>query len=163
MSRTQNVGLTTEGMDCKSAPAGNDKIDMKKSYTIRNIILIPQRFYGGNISIYSLLKESGYFELHNQISEADIFEELIQHSEYIDQWLRLSEDKRASSGWYFSQNDNGKYIVSYYPPKENLEMTEYFDKVEVSVAQLHLHKPYPIINFFNLNTLLPEPTNKFKK
>lgn len=107
---------------------------MKKPHIIRDIIFLPKRFSEGNDSIYSLLKDSGYFELHNQISEADIFEKLTQHLECVDEWLSLSEDKRSSSGWYFKQNDNGKYVVGYFPPKGNLEMTEYLDKVEACTA-----------------------------
>lgn len=107
---------------------------MKKPDAIRDIIFLPKRFFEGNISIYSLLKESGYFELHNQISEADIFENLTQHLEHVDQWLNLSEGKRSSSGWYFKQNDNGKYVVGYFPTKEHLKPTEYLDKVKACAA-----------------------------
>lgn len=53
---------------------------MEKSRTIKDIIFLPYRFYkDGNVSAYSLLKESGYFEIHNQIREADFFQVLIQH------------------------------------------------------------------------------------
>jgi hypothetical protein len=58
---------------------------MKKAQVIKDIIFLPQRFSEGNYSIHSLLKESGYFELYNQINEADIFEKLTQHLECIDQ------------------------------------------------------------------------------
>jgi hypothetical protein len=107
---------------------------MKKSAIIKDIIFLPKRFSEGNTSIYALLKESGYFELHNAISEADIFENLTHHLECIDGWLSLSEDKRSSSGWYFKQDDNGKYIVGYFPLKENLVIAEYLDEVEACAA-----------------------------
>lgn len=65
--------------------AANDKITMEKLRIIQDIIFLPKKFYDeGNVSIYSLIKESGYFELHDQISEADIFKELSQHLECID-------------------------------------------------------------------------------
>jgi len=108
---------------------------MNKDNTINNIIYLPEKFYKQrDVSIYSLLKESGYFELHNQIIEANIFDGLIKHPECIDQWLNWSADKRSSSGWYFKQNDNGKYVVGYFPLKENLETTEYLDEVEACAA-----------------------------
>ncbi len=108
---------------------------MNKDNTINNIIYLPKKFYKQrDVSIYSLLKESGYFELHNQISEANIFDELIKHSECIDQWLNWSADKRSSSGWYFKQNENGKYIVGFFPPTENLKITEYLDITEACAA-----------------------------
>lgn len=107
---------------------------MKKSHIIKDIIFLPKTFYGGNASIFSLLKKSGYFELHNEISEADIFESLTQHLECIDQWLSLSEDKRSSSGWYFKHNDDGKYVVGYFPWKETIATTEYQNKIEACAA-----------------------------
>jgi hypothetical protein len=81
-----------------------------------------------------LLKECGYFELHGQISEADIFQELKQHLQCIDQWLSWSENKRSSSGWYFRENENGQYVVGYFPLQESSEATEYFDKTEACSA-----------------------------
>jgi len=108
---------------------------MGKPRTIHDIIFLPDRFYSeGNVSIYSLLKESGYFELHDQISEADIFQELTQHLECIDQWLNWSENKRSSSGWYFRENENGQYVVGYFPLQERLKTTEYCDKTEACSA-----------------------------
>jgi hypothetical protein len=53
--------------------------------------------------------------LHNQISEADIFQELNQHLECIDLWLKWSENKRSNSGWYFRENEIGQYVVGYFP------------------------------------------------
>ncbi len=103
---------------------------MKKNNVLRDIVFLPKRFSEGNASMYSLIKESGYFEMHNQINEVDIFEVLNENLECIDQWLSLSEDKRSSSGWYFKQNDNGKYLVGHYPSNENNELNEYSDEVE---------------------------------
>ncbi len=103
---------------------------MKKDQIIKDIIFLPKRFSKGDASLYSLLKESGYFEVHNQISEADIFEKLIQNLECIDLWLRLSSDKRSNSGWYFKQNDSNMYIVGYFPPSDNYKTIEYLDRIE---------------------------------
>lgn len=85
-----------------------------------------------------MLKESGYFELYNQINESDIYENLTQHFECIDQWLSFSDNKRSSSGWYFKQNDSGKFLVGYFPPKENLETAEYLDGIEACAAFIKL-------------------------
>jgi hypothetical protein len=101
---------------------------MEKHQVIRNIVLLPKKFYDdGNVSIYSLLKESGYFEFANQVSEANIFEILIQYPECISQWLSWSENKRSGPGWYFRKNETGKYIVGYFPAKASLATIEYPD------------------------------------
>lgn len=100
---------------------------MNKTDTIISIVNLPEKFNNSenNKSIYSLLKETGYFELHSQINEDDIGKALAKHPTYINQWLQWSEDKRSSSGWYFQKNDSHNYIVSYFPTNENFEQTIY--------------------------------------
>jgi hypothetical protein len=101
---------------------------MNKNDTVKEIIFIPKNLYeSGNISIYSLLEKSGYFESRNQISEVDIYNELVGHPNCVHQWLRWSDDKRTNSGWYFKQNESGKYIVGYFSPDTNLKRVEYDD------------------------------------
>jgi uracil-DNA glycosylase len=60
--------------------------------------------------------------------------ELTRHSECISFWLNLSEGKRSDSGWYFRQIDNCKYVVGYFSPKGNLEITEYLNEIEACAA-----------------------------
>jgi len=103
---------------------------MEKVNVIKNIINLPQEFCKGSVSIFSLLQESGYFDLYEQITEKDIKEELTQHLECIKEWLLYSEDKRNTSGWYFVQNNIEKYIVGYFSLEENEITYEYLDKVE---------------------------------
>ena len=86
--------------------------------------------------MYSLLKESGYFEMYDQVSEADIVEELKKHPELIDDWLMLSEDKRTS-GWCFTQ-ENQKYSVGYYPRTPNFRLTTYPKAKEACAAFIKL-------------------------
>lgn len=85
----------------------------------------------------SLLKESGYFEMYDQVNEAEITKALNEHPECINDWIMLSEDKRCSSGWYITENENGKYIVGYYPAEE-FEITEYCDVKEACAAFIKL-------------------------
>lgn len=104
---------------------------MKKNEIINNIIEIPKNFYNrGDISIYSLLEETGYFEIYNQINESNILEELIKHPEYIEYWLRWSENKRTDSGWYLIRNDKKKYIVGCLPEIEEYPQIEYSNPQE---------------------------------
>src|SRR5215475_1099748 len=78
------------------------------------IVTIPWRFHSrGNISIFSLLQETGYFEVHDQISEDDIRTALLCCLECIQGWMQYSEDKRSSSGWYVTLNDEGLYETAY--------------------------------------------------
>jgi hypothetical protein len=97
---------------------------------IEDIIRLTDRFYSlGDKSIYDLLKDSGYFEVNDQIQENDIADVLSQNPDLIEQWLIWSEDKRTISGWYFTEDKKtGKYVVSFYPSKSGLEKLEFSDK-----------------------------------
>lgn len=98
-----------------------------------DIVDLPKEFYNnGNISIYSLLKETGYFEHHSKISESDLRDQLVERPENIQHWVKWSEDKRTSSGWYI-ENKGGKCIVGYFPEKENAKPKEY-SSVELACA-----------------------------
>ena len=78
------------------------------------IVTMPRRFHSlGNISIFSLLQETGYFELHDQISEDDIRTALLCCRECIQEWIQYSEDKRSSSGWYLTLNDEDLYEIAF--------------------------------------------------
>jgi hypothetical protein len=78
------------------------------------IVTIPQRFHRlGNVSIFSLLEATGYFGRHDQISEGDIRAALLRRPECVKDWMQYAEDKRTSSGWYVTQNDEGCYETGY--------------------------------------------------
>lgn len=98
---------------------------------IKDIVFLTTKFYKeNNRSIYSLLKETGYFEFHNQVNKSDIYECLILYPDCIIQWLDWSENKRSNSGWYFTQETATKYIVGYFPSTEDLKPIIYSDMNE---------------------------------
>jgi hypothetical protein len=104
---------------------------MERNQIIKSIMSLPEKFYSEqNESIYTLLKETGYFELHAEINEKDIFDLLIQYPEHIKQWLNWSENKRSSSGWYFKESENQKYIVGSFPDNGKLKTSEYTNAAE---------------------------------
>jgi hypothetical protein len=100
--------------------------------------LAEKLFARGNVSINVLLKETGYFEVHSQINEANISNELKKHPEYINHWLNWSNNKRTNSGWFFKQENNGKYVVGYSPEKPDLNHFEYSDLPEACAAFIKL-------------------------
>ena len=51
-------------------------------------------------SLASLLEEARLSGQDDLPTEGEIGEELVQHSEFIEPWIRLSEDQRVSEGWY---------------------------------------------------------------
>lgn len=88
---------------------------MKVEELIKRIVLLPSEFkrIENNKSIYSLLKDTQYFVLYDKITESNIHQELNNYTEYVDHWLRWSENKRRNGGWYFLKEGNNKFVVGY--------------------------------------------------
>lgn len=80
---------------------------------IKKIIFLPIEFgkTDNNQSIYTLLQNTGYFDVYNKITENVILQELINHLDCIEYWLAWSEDKRSANGWYFLKKDKNTYVV----------------------------------------------------
>jgi hypothetical protein len=87
---------------------------MKKSDIVGQLVTLPRQFHSpGNVSMFSLLEVTGYFGLHEQVSEADIRAALVRWPECVQEWFQYSEDKRTSSGWYLTENDGQCYETGY--------------------------------------------------
>lgn len=80
-----------------------------------------------SISIYELLQKTDYAKIAAQISENDLYNELVTHPTFISDWLEYSENKRCTTGWYFKINDRSKYVVGFVDNGQGTE-TEYGDK-----------------------------------
>ncbi|GAA0875039.1 hypothetical protein GCM10009118_14470 [Wandonia haliotis] len=79
---------------------------------IKQILFLPFEFVqDNNHSIYSLLQNTGYFNVYSKITQSTILQELTNHSNCIEYWLSWSENKRSTDGWYFIKKDNDKYVV----------------------------------------------------
>ena len=88
------------------------------------IVTMPRRFHSlGNISIFSLLEQTGYFELHDQVSESDIRNALARDPECVQEWMQESEDQRCPAAWYFVLNEEGCYEVGYLDLKSDPNIT----------------------------------------
>ena len=79
---------------------------------VAKVVDIPWQFsIQGDISIYKLLEQSGYFENHAALTAVEIKKALKINPGLVQFWLQYSEDKRTSGGWYFKNNDNGTFTV----------------------------------------------------
>ena len=84
--------------------------ELKKTKTMESIEIIIEKICKipfdfnslGNISVYDLLKESGYNQVRNQITTKDITNYLKDKPEIINDWLQYSDDKR-SPGYYLAK------------------------------------------------------------
>jgi hypothetical protein len=98
---------------------------------INKLIELPRNFNcTDNKSIYDLLKETGYFENHDQITLENIMVTLSHNPQYVNDWLVYSEDKRSFSGWYIKLEDNQKYVVGCLNESGNDVNTEYSNSLD---------------------------------
>lgn len=82
--------------------------------TIADLIHLPRNFNRGDVSVYSLLRDSGYFATHEQVTESEIHRVLVRHPECVNEWLSYSEDRRTGAGWFIQRSAKG-FHVGYYP------------------------------------------------
>ena len=92
--------------------------------TVSDVINLPRNFYGRNASIYSLLLESGYFAVHDQVTEGAIHDALRGHPEVVGDWMNFSEAKRANSGWFLRRGGANGYQVGHYPDHEPVDYSD---------------------------------------
>jgi hypothetical protein len=78
------------------------------------IVTIPRRMHSEDKSPFALLEETGYFELHDEVSVSDIREAVTHNPECVGEWFQYVEDKRSSSGWYVGPNEEGLFEVGFY-------------------------------------------------
>jgi hypothetical protein len=108
---------------------------MRKDDILIDLVHLPRRFDASGMSIYELLRQTGYFEMYDEILEADIRETLAQHPECVDEWISYSGDKRTSSGWYIKQEDSTIYKVGCLSPKGGKSIeTSYVDHTDACAA-----------------------------
>lgn len=100
------------------------------------LIKLPRVFNSrGNISISDLLKETGYYEMNQQVSKEIIQTALSQQPECVDEWLSYSEDKRSSAGWYLKQEDINTYVLGFISGKaEENSQERYSDRIAACAA-----------------------------
>ena len=76
----------------------------------------------GNVSMISLLNESGYINYRDKIDENKIIRYLKEDKSIVDSWISFSEDQRCTPSWYF----DGK-TVGYINTSGKAENEEHYD------------------------------------
>jgi hypothetical protein len=85
------------------------------------ITTVPPRMHSEDKSSLALLKETKYFELHNEVSVRDIRAALLRDPECVQEWMQYCSDKRTSSGWYIRLNDEELYEIGYFDIKSDYD------------------------------------------
>ncbi len=112
------------------------------------VIHLPKNYYTEkNSSLFTLLNETGYFDLDNHLDEDNFVSSLKQYPECINDWLIWSDNKRTRIGWYFGIGADQNYFVGYFPNdiirpekifNDGNEACAYFIKQEIeSIRKYH--------------------------
>lgn len=102
--------------------------------TLASVIHLPRNLNRGDVSAYSLLRDSGYFATHAQVTESEIHRILVRHPECVKEWLSYSEDKRAGAGWFF-QRGPSTFRVGYVPVgSSSRSQVDYSDEMTACAA-----------------------------
>jgi hypothetical protein len=108
---------------------------MTRIEVIKNVLGIAQRHATeDDSSVLSLVAESGYFQAFNDVSEQDLYEEILAHPNLIKEWIGFSEDKRTT-GWYLREETDGTLKLGYIPEKgERVEVPARYFKDRASAV-----------------------------
>lgn len=118
---------------------------------VNNIIALPHNYLEpGNKSMYQLVIESGYTEVHEQITKGVILDVLIEQPFRMNEWVQWSEDQRVLEGWFlredkstwqigaFSALDGYKETLTSYPDLKGA--CAVFIKLQVEKTRKHVEE-----------------------
>jgi hypothetical protein len=70
-----------------------------------------------------ILKQSGYYDLFNNVTENDIALHLNSNAGLVDTWLLYTENIRHQPAWGIAGNGNSKWTVFFTGDEEEMEFT----------------------------------------
>src|SRR5262249_55449466 len=71
-------------------------------------------------SVVALLRASGYFDHHAEVTVDSVRAELAAEPALVRDWLSWSADKRTNAGWYLLEDGT----VGYHPDGPQLRFTD---------------------------------------
>ena len=83
------------------------KAAKSKAECVKAICRFPRLYSQEGLSPREIVKKSGYWEFRDEISIADIEDEIRSDPELIDLWIRFTDDKRWTPGWGLGREDEG--------------------------------------------------------
>lgn len=95
--------------------------------TIASVVRLPRSFRMLDVSIFSLLQDSGYSDVSDQITLEAIREALRAEPSLLEEWLEYSESQRTGSGWYLTRKLEGFQVGRYTGDGKDIYSEEYPD------------------------------------
>ena len=99
-------------------------IDPLLSMTIEDVCRMPVDYHSfRTVSARELISRSGYRDRWNSITVEMLADTLGRHPDWVDAWIKWSEDKRVSSGWYIARREDA-FDVGHYPTGTPVRYTD---------------------------------------
>lgn len=121
---------------------------MSRSQMIKQILGLPSEYVRlGDVTMISLLREAGFYDTVDEITQAEILEVLRGFPNHFQEWQQYSEDQRCD-GWFLLNREDGQYLVAYTSSgihsnqeifKDSLEACSSYIKKELD----YFRKTYP--------------------
>jgi hypothetical protein len=73
-------------------------------------------------SLRDLIDETGYRDLRSALNRDDVAAHLVRHPTLVLEWLRYSENKRTSGGWYLMHPSSGWVVGRLAGPEHEREL-----------------------------------------
>lgn len=96
---------------------------MAPDAVVERISSLPVDFYGGSKSMVQLISESEVARFPSALSVQPICTYIAANPQLVDHWLRWSENRRVSAGWYFIRRAGG-FAVGFHPDGEVLNISD---------------------------------------
>jgi hypothetical protein len=96
---------------------------MQTDEVVARICRLPIDFYVGTKSMVQLVADSGIETQPASLSLANLTKYIGTHPEVVESWLRWSENKRVTSGWFFSRHGD-RFDVGFFPQGELLAFAD---------------------------------------
>ena len=90
---------------------------------VARICRLPIDFYCGTKSMVQLVADSGIEAQPTALSVVNLTKYIGTNPEIVESWLRWSENKRVTSGWFFSRHGD-RFDVGFYPKGKVLAFSE---------------------------------------
>lgn len=85
------------------------------------------------LSIYEMLKRTGYIERRGSLTVEAIRKALARSPEHLCEWLEYSADKRSGGGWYI-RGENGQFEVGNLDADARVAERRSYSNVEEACA-----------------------------
>ena len=107
---------------------------------VNKVVNLVKSFHKEDKSFFTLVMESGYIEIHEQISEDIILNMVEAQPACIDEWVGFSQDQRITEGWYLANKDGKNVVVRFFDKSEQTPVVKEYPTMAAACAAFIKHQ-----------------------